>query len=76
MIDIPGCSERTNVKVCSKVVDNLGQAVRIQIVDGLLAYLLQFRCEIFACACSRRNITTPIFGTDIFRTIFLLVTQM
>ena len=50
MIDIPGCSERTNFKACSKVVDNLGQAVRIQIVDGLLAYLLQFRCEIFACA--------------------------
>jgi hypothetical protein len=27
--------------VCSKLVDNLGQAVRTQLVDGLLADLLQ-----------------------------------
>ena len=26
---------------CSKLVDNLGQAVRTQLVDGLLAELLQ-----------------------------------
>ena len=26
---------------CSKLVDNLGQAVRTQLVDGLLADLLQ-----------------------------------
>ena len=32
---------------CSKLVDNLGQAVRTQLVDGLLADLLQD--VIFAC---------------------------
>jgi hypothetical protein len=31
---------------CSKFVDNLGQAVRTQLVDGLLADLLQTTCEI------------------------------
>ena len=29
------------VTSCSKLVDNLGQAVRTQLVDGLLADLLQ-----------------------------------
>jgi hypothetical protein len=34
---------------CSILVDNLGQAVRTQLVDGLLACRLATRCAIFAC---------------------------
>jgi hypothetical protein len=42
---------------CSKLVDNLGQAVRTQLVDGLW---LVTRCEIFACVASiwwSKNVT-------------------
>jgi hypothetical protein len=39
------CNKSNNIKklitVCSKLVDNLGQAVRTQFVDDLLADLLQ-----------------------------------
>ena len=48
---------------CSKPVDNLGQAVRTQLVDGLLARLAT-RCEIF----TPNNSST--FLLQIYRTIF------
>ena len=39
------CNKSDNIKklitACSKLVDNLGQAVRTQLVDDLLADLLQ-----------------------------------
>ena len=50
---LKGCSNKSDtVMVKYSLVENSGQAVRIQLVDGLLADLLQFtRCETsFACA--------------------------
>jgi hypothetical protein len=42
-------------KSCSKLVDNLGQAVRTQFVDGLLADLLQ---DVkFVCVVLNRKLT-------------------
>ena len=44
---------------CSKLADNLGQAVRTELVDGLLADLLQDVCRpIKILMCTRKIHTT------------------
>jgi hypothetical protein len=49
---------------CSKLVDNLGQAVRTQLVDGLFANLLQ---DFYVCIASELYIYISI---DIYRALY------
>ena len=52
-------------KLCSKLVDNLEQAVRTQLVGGLLAHLLSNITEIFACCSGSLFSLSLVYNSDL-----------
>jgi hypothetical protein len=61
---------------CSKLVDNLGQAVRTQLVDGLLADLLQDVRLLRVYMVYTREISQGVFATGLQQACQQVVTSL